>query len=226
MQCRIQQKKYCFYRSAYTSPKEEIESDQSRLKIVSDMVGECKTILDLGCFAGNVGSIFLEKSNVVYGMDLALNALRTAKRKGLDVILADADEQLPFRANSFDVVFAGELIEHVLDVDFWLKEVKRVTRTDGDIVLTTPNMASLGRRLLLLTGKDPLTNVSWFSGAGHIRYFVKETLVSLLKENGLKIIELKSDIVNFSLKGGLSSVKLAQWFPSIGRGLIARCRCC
>ena len=222
---RIQQKKIDFYSGAYASPEENTESDQSRLKIVSNMVGENKIILDIGCFTGNVGSIFLKRSNVVFGMDLSMQALETARTRGVDVVLADADEQLPFRDHSFDVVFAGELIEHVLDVGLLLKEVKRVIRPDGEIVLTTPNLASLGRRLLLLVGKDPLTNIKWFSGAGHLRYFVKETLLRLLKEYDFEIIELKSDIVNFSLSGGLHSVKLAQWFPSIGRGLIVKCRC-
>lgn len=219
---RIQRKKMEFCTATYVDDYVKTPSNNPRLKIIAEMVGRNKKILDVGCFDGSISSLLMQNCNVVFGMELSKQAISSAKEKGANVVLADVDETFPFSDHYFDVVFAGEIIEHVLDIDYWLQEIARVVKPDGYFVLTTPNLASLGRRFLLFLGRDPLTNQSLFSGAGHVRYFVKQTLAELLEKNNFKIVDFRSDIVNLNDKGNVFSTKLARWFPSMGRGLIVK----
>lgn len=84
-------------------------------------------------------------------------------------------------------------------------------------------MASLGRRFLLLCGRSPHIDTNLRNkSAGHIRYFVKSTLFSLLQDNGFRITYFTSDVVNFDNSHRFFSVGLAKLFPSLGRSLIVK----
>jgi len=53
------------------------------------------------------------------------------------------------------VIIASEVIEHVFDTDFFIEEMKRILKSNGRIIITTPNMHSATNRLLFLVGKFP-----------------------------------------------------------------------
>jgi len=62
---------------------------------------------------------------------------------------------LPFENNYFDFFFAGEIIEHLFDSRFFLKEIHRVLKINGYLILSTPNLARIDDRLKFLLGKTP-----------------------------------------------------------------------
>lgn len=129
------------------------------------------------------------------------------------------------KKNYFDVVIAGEIIEHLLDTDKFLDNICRVLKPKGHLVLTTPNAASLGRRFLLLTGKNPYLETSFHPlRGGHIRYFVKESLFILLKQHKFKVEYFTSDTVIFNYNQSLYSTKLAKLIPTIGKSLIVKAK--
>jgi SAM-dependent methyltransferase len=200
-----------------------------RNEIVLSLVGDNRRVLDVGCHDGSVGQLLVEKGNSVFGFDLAHEALGRAAQRGLIVTKASAERILPFADGSFDVVFLGELIEHVLDTDLLMREVKRVLRSDGCLVLTTPNAASLGRRLLLFLGMNPHFEASFtWPGpprpAGHIRFFTRGLLTTFLEYHDLEIVHSCSNVVIFTLDGRVSSRLLAKLFPSLGSSLIVKAR--
>jgi hypothetical protein len=59
-------------------------------------------------------------------------------------------------AGRFDVVFCGEVIEHVFIPDALVENLKTVMRDDGLLIVSTPNLAYWVNRLLLLVGVSPL----------------------------------------------------------------------
>jgi SAM-dependent methyltransferase len=65
--------------------------------------------------------------------------------------------KMAFPDDSFDLVFLGEVIEHIYDLPEAIKEVKRILKPGGYLALTTPNLASWFNRILLLFGKCPIT---------------------------------------------------------------------
>lgn len=198
-------------------------SDFVRIKILLDLIGSGKKVLDVGCYDGTISALIKEGGNEVLGVDISERAVELAKGKGIEARVADMSNRLPFPDSFFDVIFAGEVVEHILDVDFLMAEIKRALKEHGFVVITTPNLASLGRRILLLLGKNPLIEVRWTKeSAGHIRYFTKWTLIELLKAHAFRIDVFRSDVVNFDNSGRHFSTRLVKLFPSLGRTLIIR----
>ena len=95
------------------------------------------TALDVGCAEGYFMNVLRDRFGAeVWGVDLSPVALAKAHQKhGLTVGAAEAT-RLPFADGSFDLVYSTEVIEHVLDPDLMLAEMRRVSR--GTVLVTTP----------------------------------------------------------------------------------------
>ncbi len=160
-------------------------------------------LLDIGCGSGAVG-LYISKccaSIEVYGLDVSATAVEQANARGMNAMVADVDSQdLPFSDNMFDAVLAQEVIEHIVDTDHLLEEIRRVMSPDGFAVITTPNLSSWLNRLLLLFGYQPrFTEVSLRHNvgkpmarrdevSGHIRSFAFRSLRELLQVHGFRIV--------------------------------------
>jgi 2-polyprenyl-3-methyl-5-hydroxy-6-metoxy-1,4-benzoquinol methylase len=213
-----------FYEQRY-SKAEPIDVKSVRVQKIIDFVGSGKKVLDIGCFKGDIGSVLKQRGNEVWGLELSPSCVEICNKKGLNTAVCNIEtDQIPFESK-FDVVLCGEIIEHVIDTEGLLKKVYAVLNNEGFLVVTTPNLASFGRRLLLLVGLNPLTEVVFNeSSAGHLRYFVKSTLFNLLEKNGFKITIYTSDVVNFDNCGRFKSQLLAKLFPQLGATIIIKCQ--
>lgn len=102
-----------------------------------------KRVLDIACGEG-YGCALMKKwgAESVVGVDISEEAVSIAKdsfqRTGIEYIVHDV-EQLPFENNSFDVVVSLETIEHLDHPEQFLKEISRVVRFDGQIIVSCPN---------------------------------------------------------------------------------------
>jgi len=202
------------------------KSEKIRLTKIQFFVGTENKVLDLGCYDGSLGKLLIENKNDVYGIDASEEALHIAKKNGLKVKSGDLEKIIDFDDGYFDVVVAGEIIEHIVNTDFFIDEIKRVLKPNGVLILSTPNVASLGRRLLLLFGKNPYFEASLGfppnATAGHIRFFTKDLLCDFLVHKGLNVVEFTSDCVNLIPSGKINSKFLADLMPSFGRSLIIK----
>lgn len=178
-------------------------------------------ILDIGCGDGSL----LNKiaNNNLYGIDISPEQLEIAKSRGIKAQNINIDKQnLPYPDNYFDIIISSEVIEHVLVPDNLLKETYRVLKKDGIFILTTPNLASFGKRLLLLFNKNPFIEISPLeeNAVGHLRYFIYPTLLNIIKKYHFRLKKFTSDVINFDGKGIVKSRFLAHLIPTLGRTLI------
>ena len=116
--------------------------------------GPGRRVLDLGCRYGALTRAYAE-GNEVTGVDVDREALAEAAKLGIETRWAKVDEPLPFEDASFDVVVAGELLEHVRDPAGLVGEAKRVLRPGGQLVASVPNAFRLKNRLRFLLGRKP-----------------------------------------------------------------------
>ena len=114
--------------------------------------GPDRRVLDLGCRYGALTRAYLEGNSVV-GVDVDTNALETAASLGIETRFADVEEPLPFESGGFDVVVAGELLEHLRDPDAVVAEAGRVLKPGGRFVGSVPNFFRLRNRLAMLVGR-------------------------------------------------------------------------
>jgi SAM-dependent methyltransferase len=139
-------------------------------------------VLDVGCGEGQLTADLLLAGAHVVGIDVAEEPLRRARsRHGeLDLRLVGAEGPWPLEDASFDIVWAGETIEHVADTAAWLSEVRRVLRPGGRLLLSTP---AHGRAALLALALSRRGFDAHFDPrSDHLRFYSARTLRRLLEE--------------------------------------------
>ncbi len=102
-----------------------------------------KTVLDLGCGEGYGTKILKDAgANQVIGVDINQEVIKQARKdyssRGISFRAGDA-QGLELKDESFDLVVSLELIEHLQNYQQYLQEVKRVLKSPGIFVLSTPN---------------------------------------------------------------------------------------
>jgi SAM-dependent methyltransferase len=116
--------------------------------------GPGRRVLDLGCRYGALTRHYAEGNDVV-GVDVDREALAEAAKLGIETRWADVEEPLAFADASFDVVVAGELLEHLREPARVVAEARRVLRPGGTLVGSVPNAYRLKNRLRFLAGRRP-----------------------------------------------------------------------
>jgi SAM-dependent methyltransferase len=125
-----------------------------RIPLFQAAIGTGRRVLDLGCRSGAFTRHFLEGNEVV-GLDVDRAALEKAAELGIETVVGDVEEPLPFAEASFDVVVAGELLEHLRFPEALVGEVRRVLRPGGTCVGSVPNAFRVQSRLRFLRGRAP-----------------------------------------------------------------------
>lgn len=124
-----------------------------------------KSVLDLGCNWGGDFHTFIQNNSVsVKGCDI---------EAGHD-FQADLNNPVDL-GETFDVIVAGELIEHIANTKTFLENVQKHMGKNGTFFLTTPNPTSFRFYLYAFLGKEP-------EFGGHIKYFTKDALDLLLNQ--------------------------------------------
>lgn len=189
-------------------------------------------LLDVGCGEGLFSKHINKEVINYFGMDISKIQVKKAKERGLNVIVHDLSKKWPFQAEFFDVVLASEIIEHIYDTDFFLRECYRVLKKKGILILTTPNIAYLGSRLRLLIGRrPPVIDIRVNKKtSGHIRAFTYHDLKVLLKDNNFILdkfsgLDFYLPFVSQDTKNlGFFCYQLSNIFPTLSAGIILRGR--
>jgi 2-polyprenyl-3-methyl-5-hydroxy-6-metoxy-1,4-benzoquinol methylase len=189
-------------------------------------------LLDIGCGSGSFCARFTDSGYTVYGIDLTLDQIETARRNGIIPLVHDLNSgHLPFDNSSFDIIFAGEVIEHLVDTSFFLREIYRVLRPGGCTILTTPNLASLENRLRLLLGYYPMwLDYKLEGGQGHVRAYTSRTIKRHLRECSFDVERVLGNWVPFLPQGLIDDIRMpllavtGNWFPNLAMDLIVKAR--
>lgn len=144
-----------------------------------------KSVLDVGCvdhtLKNRAHSVWLHdvlrsSARKVVGLDAEVESVRELQAAGYDVRVADATA---FRlAEQFDLVVAGELLEHLPDAAGFLESVRKHLGPDGRLVLTTPNAMGLIYAVQNLFLGHEVDNPD------HVCFYTPRTLSRLLEKCG------------------------------------------
>ncbi len=144
------------------------------------------------------------------GVELLEHHAARARRRGIDVTVADVDDGLPYEDGIFDVVHANQVIEHVRRTDRFVSEIRRVLAPGGIACLSTNNLASWHNVLALALGHQPMPmHVSdevivgnpmnpadgephEDIGRTHLRLFTSRALKELCGHHGLRTVALRT----------------------------------
>jgi len=140
-------------------------------------------------------------------VDLSREALVRAARLGAVCQEVDLENQsLGWDTDHVDITTAFMVLEHLKSPDNLIREVARVTRPDGLILMSIPNIASFASRLRLMCGRLPQA-VS--SDETHVRFYTHRELKKLFRDHGLRasIIPTSFSLNPFNTK----SFRLPTW---------------
>jgi 2-polyprenyl-3-methyl-5-hydroxy-6-metoxy-1,4-benzoquinol methylase len=150
-------------------------------------------VLDVGCGEGRFAAALAAAGAQVTGIDVTEEPLRRARARHpeLDLRLLAHDSPWPAPDASFDAVWAGEVIEHVADTAAWLSELRRVLRSGGSLLLSTP---ANGRLALLAAALSGGAFARRFDPLGeHLRFYNRATLTRLIEEFGFQDVTVRSE---------------------------------
>lgn len=156
------------------------------------------TIADIG---GVYGSYVVLKdafpNSTIWSVNLVKEQLEGCEK----AICEDISEKCSLNSDFFDLVYFGDVIEHLVEPDKAIKEIKRILKRGGYVLLTTPNLASLINRFSLLFGFAP-TNYhpserrhgSLFGvkqSSWHKSVFSVGAMIGFLKEYNFRVVSMK-----------------------------------
>jgi 2-polyprenyl-3-methyl-5-hydroxy-6-metoxy-1,4-benzoquinol methylase len=153
---------------------------------------EGASVLDVGCGEGRFAAELARAGARVVGIDVAEEPLRRARARHPELDLRLVEPEGPWRLDdaSFDVVWAGEVIEHVADTAAWLSQVRRALRSGGSLLLSTPEHGPLTRLGVALSERRFAAR---FDPRGdHLRFFVRASLVALLQDFGFDDVRVRA----------------------------------
>ena len=141
-------------------------SDRQNRALIPSLIPKGKNIkiLDIGCHDGVYTRRIIEASGSknVWGLEIMPENAKLAKENGVKVVIGDIEKKFPFKDNEFDVIFSNQVIEHVKDCDFFMKEVYRILKPGGVTIHSTENGSSWHNILASIFGWQifSLTNFS------------------------------------------------------------------
>ena len=180
-------------------------------------------VLELASGDGSIARLLKKHGYNVWGSDIVLEQLEKLKKQEIHITRVDVSEKFPFPDATFDAIVAGDIIEHVFDVDLFFKECYRVLKDGGILIITTPNLAALQDRVCFLLGYSPkqIQPCHEFYKL-HIRPFTLKLLCKTYKEYGFEVLSHTSNYVIWKIKKRylIYSRWLAKVFPGLGRSII------
>ncbi len=145
-----------------------------------------RDILDIGCAVGYKKEDWMHKhikgvARSIYGLDLDKASVEDIRRMGFEIEQGNAQNfQL---GKKFDLIHAGELIEHLDNPGGFLDSVKVHLSDDGVLLMTTPNALRISNFIYAATGGLKVN-------AEHTCWFCDTTITTLLERKGFEVVEL------------------------------------
>jgi SAM-dependent methyltransferase len=183
-----------------------------RIEFLEDRCRD-RLVLDIGCVAHDVER--MNSSNWLHGriaavakrcvgVDVLPEGVAAMRQRGFDVVEQDLGSGLGQLAEiaPFDVIVAGELIEHVEALDMLFNVASEALAPDGKMIITTPNPYAPHRVRAAQLG------IVW-ENVDHILYAFPSGIAELAERHGLVLAEAATtnDSVRLSLKDRLRAVK-------------------
>lgn len=163
-----------------------------------ELVGRNKRVLELGPAAGAFTRALVAQGCQVVAIEVDPAAARMVEPVAERVIVGSvADPAVLASAiddERFDVVVAGDVLEHLADPLSALKAARGALRPGGYVVLSLPNVAHADVKLQLLAGRFAYQDTGLLDRT-HLHFFTLESVEEMVRDAGLLMIDLRRVVV-------------------------------
>lgn len=219
-----------------------LHREKLALLLLDDVLTPTVRVLEVGCGNG----LFLDRLRKrvphaqLTGIDSSQYQVGRPVHPALHLQRADVAQGIPFADRSFDIVYAAEVIEHLLDPDLLLSEINRVLRPGGTLVLSTPNLCAWYNRFLFLCGVQPLfvesSTRSSIVGSGflrrfklgstpvgHVRIFNIDAIRDLLANNGFLLTSIRGASFDYFPRTLRWLDAMVALYPGLSSNFVIKC---
>lgn len=162
---------------------------KKRKKLFMDFLSKLpkgKRVLDIGCYVGDVVNEINQLGFKGHGVDIFVGNIVKAKKKYPGSVFKVVDlniDKLPFPENYFDVIWAGDIIEHVYNTINMFSEFNRVLKKGGYLVCSTPYHGKL--KMIAITLVDLRRH--FHPEHPHVRFYTDRSLRQTLQKYGFAV---------------------------------------
>jgi len=174
----------------------DLDQDNNTHTCLVRWVGTDQRVLELGASSGYMTAVLKDRGNLVTAVEIDEAAVPALRRVADDVVVTDLNVPgaLEGIEGPFDVVLAGDVLEHLLDGEGVLRSAVQLLKPDGRVVLSVPNVAHIDLRLALLQGRFEYHPTGLLDDT-HVRFFTHDSLVTMIHDAGLEITDIERIIV-------------------------------
>lgn len=151
-----------------------------------------KRILDCGSGKGTFTERLIKNKGRVFACDIKAEDFKLK----IPFKKADFNKKVPFPSSFFDKIVSIEVIEHLENPSLFIKELNRILRKEGILIITTPNIHNIKSKLQFLFK----TNFHWFqksefgkNGSMHINPLYWREIYYLLNKYGFRIEKISAN---------------------------------
>lgn len=173
----------------------------THLKIV-ELVGKVKEVLELGSSIGYLTKQMVLNNCQVDIVEVDEEDARAAKRFARKAYVGSLEEINTIERidDTYDVIVASNILEHLKNPDETLQLIKEKLKKDGKILVALPNIACWAiRKDLFFRGKFNYQETGILDKT-HLRFYTYYTAQSLVKQNGLKIVDIIPTEISYPLR--------------------------
>lgn len=138
-----------------------------------------KSVLEVGCGAGGILKTFKNNDNRIVGIDLGEEYVNYGKQEGLDLFVANIEEE-NISKNKYDLIIFSHVLEHLSDPIKELEKASRLLNENGIIYVEVPGIKGMWR-------KADFDFLDYLQNA-HIWHFTNRTLKNIFKSTNLEVL--------------------------------------
>jgi SAM-dependent methyltransferase len=186
------------------------------LELSERYINKKTEVLDIGCGAGTICFYLANKVKKITGVDISERAINTCKKsstvlhiKNVEFRTMNFPVELP--SGRYDLIILSEVIEHIENDDIAIKNIAKLLRRNGIVLITTPSKNAPLYRMGLLHKFD--------KSVGHLRRYNMDEIQRICRRNGLKVIyaeKTEGILRNFLYTNPIAgkSIKFIKFFLS------------
>lgn len=187
--------------------------EESLSKIVNKIT-DYSIVLDVGCSSGMLGRYLSEKKGcIVDGVDIDEGAIELISAKYRFTAVKNLESEILtdlFKTETYDYIVVADLIEHLVNPNNLLSELKKLIKPHGTIIFSVPNITHIAVGFELLLGNFVYKDTGLLDKT-HVRFYSKKSLLDKLQEFGLYAWEV--DAVEKDVGETEFTDHIAKFFP-------------
>jgi 2-polyprenyl-3-methyl-5-hydroxy-6-metoxy-1,4-benzoquinol methylase len=198
--------------SNYSASKFDKNNENTSWYKAYNFIPNQSLVLDIGCSSGNFGKVLInDKKCIVDGIEINTTDAKRASKILRKVWVKDIEkDKLDYLNDKYDVIYLGDVIEHLVDPISVLKNIKKYLSKKGFILFSIPNMGYLEVRLDLLRGEFEYTETGLLDKT-HLHFYTQNEIFRIFNESGFNITNLdfvKKDYPKDLIKNVLKNIGL------------------